>query len=193
MVDFLHTLLITVLDQNSPTLRPVLDWGAVLLSGVCGVWLTMLLGHFRPSALPPLATPSLTLAGPIQPQQSVAPKPFNDGLSHWDYDVERRPDILERLFLFAAIWSEQYLLIVGWLIFKLGLRWLAWQAVLRAGPGALGFNPLDELQVRYDLGIRQVFWVTATTLHNILCGWLGAGLARILLDVLTAMAAGSTT
>ena len=96
--------------------------------------------------------------------------------------------IMERaLILTVLFWGEEksYIIIAGWLAFKVASKWATWQHIVRVPESMEGFSPEEWLQVRWAWGSHQLTRFLVGTGANILMGFFGVGVGKIIVEVLT--------
>lgn len=81
---------------------------------------------------------------------------------------------LERIVFFGSFWARAETLVAGWLVFKVGSKWEAWQNIMKVPqenmvPGDI----LANVRFRHAWGSRLLQRFLLGTLYNILCGLLG--------------------
>ena len=74
---------------------------------------------------------------------------------------------LERLLFFVAFWLEAYVLIVGWLAFKVAAKWAAWQHVVRIPEST------DSVEDNMRLSSHLLGRFLLGTLYNVFCAAVG--------------------
>lgn len=109
-----------------------------------------------------------------------APEPFS--CEQWAQLIESSggPWIgaLERYLSFAAFWTGNPTVILGWLTFKLAAKWEAWKNVVQV-PSALA--QVDELKwfvIRRVLSAHLLSRFLIGTLVNVLIGWFCSFIGR---------------
>ena len=92
---------------------------------------------------------------------------------------------MERILTFVAVfWGEEkgYILIAGWLAFKVASKWEAWQHIVQV-PGSLNNVPqLSYLKARWQWGSRLLTRFLVGTAANISLGIIGAVLGVVLYE-----------
>lgn len=89
---------------------------------------------------------------------------------------------LERLLFFAALWLKEYLIIGGWLAFKLGSKWQTWQHIVKVPDFLVDKeNSILELRVKAAFGSYQMGRFLIGTLSNGLLGFLGVVVGKFIL------------
>jgi hypothetical protein len=91
--------------------------------------------------------------------------------------------LLECLLFFASFWLREYLIAGGWLTFKLGAKWAAWQHVIKMPETMSQDDSKKDLRVRNAIGSIQLARFLNGTLFNAFCGMVGAVIAGIVLHV----------
>jgi hypothetical protein len=82
--------------------------------------------------------------------------------------------ILEQVLAFFSLWVEGGgIVIVGWLAFKLGSKWQAWQHVVRVPDTLETKTALENLHVRSGVSSYLLSRFLIGTLYNVLCGFAG--------------------
>lgn len=61
---------------------------------------------------------------------------------------------LERLLFFIAFWNESYVIIAGWLTFKVGSKWQVWSNVIAVPKDIEGVDPLSYLRARRQWDLK---------------------------------------
>jgi hypothetical protein len=85
----------------------------------------------------------------------------------------------ERLLSLVAFWiSQEYILIVGWLAFKVAAKWEAWKNIRQIPTSLPGINPLAWFRIRNAFGSWVLSRYLVGTLVNILIGALGMYLGK---------------
>jgi hypothetical protein len=81
---------------------------------------------------------------------------------------------LERLISAVAVWVNEYVLLAGWLAFKVASKWEVWSNVLRVPPSFPNQSDLDSLRTRRIWGARMMMRFLLGTLANVLLGVVAA-------------------
>jgi hypothetical protein len=82
--------------------------------------------------------------------------------------------ILERLLSFASLASGQYVILGGWLAFKLAAKWEVWKHIIQVPQSVDGISPLVWFQARNAFGSWVLSRFLIGTLANVLVGFIGA-------------------
>ena len=94
---------------------------------------------------------------------------------------------MERALIFTVLfWGEEkgYMIITGWLAFKVASKWAAWQHIVRVPESMEGFPQRDWLRARWAWGSYQFTRFIVGTAANIVAGFFGAGVGKIIVEVL---------
>jgi len=101
---------------------------------------------------------------------------------------ERNPaawlGMMETALFFVCVWYAAYTLAAGFLAFKLASKWEVWQSILQVPDHLDNVDPLEYLAARnrWASSILQRWMVG--TLGNVLCAFVGFGVARVLAGLL---------
>ncbi|MGH8589811.1 MAG: hypothetical protein ACREXX_10915 [Gammaproteobacteria bacterium] len=85
---------------------------------------------------------------------------------------------LERLLFFIAFWNESYVIIAGWLTFKVGSKWQVWSNVISVPKDLEGVDPLVYLRARRQWGSQRLMSFLVGTLSNALAAFGGFFLGK---------------
>lgn len=84
---------------------------------------------------------------------------------------------LERILFFIALRSNSWLIVGGWLTFKLGSKWEIYKSVIFLPQKMEGMSDLDYLVARRALGAEQLMTYLVGNIANILTAitwvWFG--------------------
>jgi hypothetical protein len=92
--------------------------------------------------------------------------------------------IFEQILFFASIWLEAYVVIAGWLAFKLGSKWQTWQHIIKMPDNIVGNDGLLNLRIMSACGSYQMSRFLIGSLYNVLCGLAGVTFGKTCLRLL---------
>ena len=84
----------------------------------------------------------------------------------------------ERVLSFVAFGLEQFVIIVGWLAFKVASKWQVWHSVIRVPDSLLNVPPLSYLEATRAVGSWMMMRFLVGTISNVLAGFIGVFIAR---------------
>jgi hypothetical protein len=88
---------------------------------------------------------------------------------------------LERLVFFASLWlPDAYVFGGGWLVFKLGAKWAAWQHIAKIPERLQRRNDFDYALERFQLSCRLLGRFLNGTLYNMFCAAVGVYIGKAL-------------
>ena len=74
---------------------------------------------------------------------------------------------LETLLALAAFWNDAYILVAGWLAFKVAAKWESWKNITQVPARLENVNELDWLVARHDWGTHSLKRFLIGTVTNI--------------------------
>jgi hypothetical protein len=101
------------------------------------------------------------------------------GEKDWREIVERTAagkwiGLFERLFFLAAFWLGQYVMVGGWLAFKMAAKWEVWKNIIQVPKDMEGISSLNWYKARDNLGSYIFGRFLVGTLLNIFVGLIAA-------------------
>ena len=84
----------------------------------------------------------------------------------------------EQLLFFAAVWLGSYVIIAGWLAFKVASKWEVWGSIVSIPDKLGGVDDLDYLIARHRWGSQRLMSFLIGTIANILVAFAGMLIGR---------------
>jgi hypothetical protein len=100
-----------------------------------------------------------------------------------DSEAENWLGFLERILAFMMFSSSRHVLIVGWLVFKVGCKWQVWSNIIQVPKELSGINDFSYLRARRRWGSHILMGFLISTLANILLGFGIAILTRLAFEL----------
>ena len=74
---------------------------------------------------------------------------------------------LEIIFALLAFWNSAYIIVAGWLAFKVAAKWESWKNITQVPERLEDVNELDWLVARHDWGTHSLKRFLIGTITNI--------------------------